>query len=219
MVIKDLIISVMAGAAMLLLPACNGIMDGIYDEPVAEADLDYGFVMKPSNPGEVGTIYIDASDYGRWTYINFHDMSIDTLDVGVPEPADWDIAIHRYDCKTNGGSAAETGATGFGSMESLLHPAAEAFVADVWTTETIITDMSTMMDGYLSYEPSMYNAELSKWLNVDTSQMPPIYTPSGRVYVVKLADGTAVALKFSDFTNSAGVKGYLTIQYVYPFQL
>lgn len=202
------------GAAALLLPACNGIFSDIYDDPDQAAVSEFGFILN-STATEPGTIYINATDYRRWTFIDLHTLSIDTLDVDDPEPAAWDIAIHRYDAKTNGGAALETGATGFNSPAITLGE----FVADTWTTETIITDMSTMMDGYLSYVESDYNAELSKWLNVDKSTMPPIYTPSNKVYLVRLADGTYAALRLDNYMDPSGVKGYMTISYIYPYNI
>ena len=61
-----------------------------------------------------------------------------------------------------------------------------AYVEDVWTTAKIAIDMSGMMDGNIVYMESYYNEELSKWLNVDKSNMPPTYTLSNKVYMVKL---------------------------------
>lgn len=207
-----LISCVIVPGAAVLLPACSGIMGGIYDEPLEETVAGYGFV-EASDGVRPGSIYIDATDYTRWTYIDFSAMRIDTLHVSDPAPAEWDIAIHRYDVKTNGGSACATGATGFDSP--LLTPGDMS--PDVWTTQTIVTDMSTMMDGYLSYVESWYSPVVSQWLDVDKSTMPPVYTLSGKVYVVRTADGRHVALRLADYMNTAGVKGYMTIEYLYPF--
>lgn len=204
-----------SGVAVMLLSACNGIFGDLYDNPESEAVLDYGFLI-PATPSTPGTIYIDATDYTVWTYINLQDMTTTPLPVDSPEPEHWDIAIHRYDAKTNGGAVAETGSTGFTALNSFLPVADDAFVADEWTTTTIITDMSTMMDGYLGYAESFYNPELSKWLNVDKSSMPPIYTPSNKVYVVRLADGSQAAIRLDNYMDASGVKGYMTIQYLYP---
>ena len=139
-----------------------------------------------------------------------------TLDVDSPAPASWDIAVHRYDAKTNGAKVAMSSASDFAEARMA---ATSSFVADEWTTETIVTDMSTMMDGYLSYAESFYNAELSTWLDVDKSTMPPIYTLSGKVYIIALSDGNNIAVKLSDYMNADGVKGYMTIEYIYPFEL
>ena len=73
-----------------------------------------------------------------------------------------------------------------------------------------------MMNGVILYAPSWYNPELSKWLNVDTSTMPPVYTMSGRVYVLKTQDGKAAALQLNNYMNDSKVKGFMTIDYIYP---
>lgn len=216
---KNLLSKIMLGVVVLSLSACNGIMSGMYDEPSVAVSSDYGFV-KIDDYTKTGTIYINASEYTRWTYINFHDKTIDTLDVNTntPEPAKWDIAVHRYDTKTNGGAVLETGFTGFDALLSSNSMPDGVFVSDIWTTDKIAIDMSGMMDGVILYNESYYNTELSKWLDVDTSTMPPVYTLSKKVYLVKLEDGTCVALRLSNFMNSASVKGYMTIEYMYPVE-
>lgn len=69
----------------MLLSACNGLFSSVYDTPDADTGSEFGFVSAATD-NTPGKIYIDATDYERWTYINFNDMSIDTLDVNDPEP-------------------------------------------------------------------------------------------------------------------------------------
>ena len=194
---------------MGLLSACNGILDGIYDEPDNVNNTGTGF----ENEGE---IFIDATSYTQWVYIDFSEQSIVTLGYDEDAPQNWDIALHRYDVKTNGAKVVETNYSDFDQAITATIDEAD-LVSDIWTTNQIVIDMSTMMDGYLGYTESYYNPELSKWLNVDTSTMPPIYTPSGKVYIVYLPDGTRAGVKLLNFMNDMQVKGYMTIQYMYPF--
>ena len=201
---------IIAGAASMgLLSACNGILDGIYDEPDNVNNTGTGF----ENEGE---IFIDATSYTQWVYIDFSEQSIVTLGYDEDAPQNWDIALHRYDVKTNGAKVVETNYSDFDQAITATIDEAD-LVSDIWTTNQIVIDMSTMMDGYLGYTESYYNPELSKWLNVDTSTMPPIYTPSGKVYIVYLPDGTRAGVKLLNFMNDMQVKGYMTIQYMYPF--
>lgn len=203
----------MTGVAAMLLPSCEDVLGDIYDEPVATSE--YGFV-EVSNGSKPGEIYINASDYAVWTYIDFEERRIDSLSVNDPAPARWDIAIHRYDTKTNNGTVTGTELTDINEARELKNGEDSHEVADIWTTNKIVTDMSTMMDGYLSYTDSYYNPELSTWLSVDTSTMPPVYTPSNKVYIINLENGTRAAVKLKDYMNSAGIKGYMTIEYIYP---
>ena len=201
--------------SVMLVTSCNGIMGGIYDDVDMSGSADFGFI-DACTQSKPGIVYIDATSYTDWVYIDFSTMHTVTLDVDSPAPASWDIAVHRYDAKTNGAKVAMSSASDFAEAHMA---ATSSFVADEWTTETIVTDMSTMMDGYLSYAESFYNAELSTWLDVDKSTMPPIYTLSGKVYIIALSDGNNIAVKLSDYMNADGVKGYMTIEYIYPFEL
>lgn len=207
--------------ALLSLSSCNGILEGIYDQPTTDTEFSYGFNSINDNSGATGTVYIDATSYTRWTYIDFHTQKMDSVEI-TPEtqvPENWDIAIHRYDVKTNDGSVLETGLTGLSTLLTSGALPQGTFISDEWTTEKIIVDMSTMADGYLGYAESDYNPELSKWLNVDKSTMPPIYTPSNKVYLLKLKDGTMAAIRLKSYMNELGVKGYMTFDYIYPFEL
>ena len=199
-------------SVLLLLTAssCNGIFDGIYDEPPVETSAGVGFIERPT-PTQVGKIYFDATSYTDWVYLDFNTLTMTTLPVGEEAPAEWDMAVHRYDVKTNGGAVLETGATSVAGLN--YTGVGENWIADEWTEETIVTDMSTMMDGYLSYAPDFYNAEMSKWLDVDKSSMPPTYTPSNKVYLLRRADSTVIALRLANYMDASGVKGWMTIEY------
>lgn len=205
-------------AFLALLPSCNGIFPGIYDSGESDLVTGYGFIAH--NPSDnSGKVYIDATDYTKWVYLDFHGRTAVTAGMSEEEaPAEWDIAVHRYDVKTNGAAVLETGITGLELFMSSGKMPEGDYVEDEWTTEKIIVDMSGMMDGNIGYSESWYNSELSKWLKVDTSTMPPLYSMSHKVYAVKLADGSNLALKLSNYMDASGVKGFMTIDYVYPVE-
>lgn len=198
----------------LLCSSCNGILDNIYNDQTADQETDFGFKNRDEK-NKSGIIYIDASSYTQWVYIDFQNLLTSTLDVNDNEPDQWDFAIHRYDTKTNGGKAIETQFSEFSAIDQLP----TNFVADVWTEEQIIIDMSEMMEGKIKYIASYYNVELSKWLNVDKSTMPPIYTMPNKVYFLKLKDNSLATMKLKSYMNQSGTKGYMTIEYIYPYQL
>lgn len=204
--------------AMLSLSACNGIFENIYDKPLPEEENEYGFVFIDDKT-RTGRIYIDATDYQEWHYVDLSGKVVTSAAIDAETPATWDFAVHRYDTKTNGGAVYESGANDFGSLPDLASIPQEAFVTDEWTTEQITVDMSQMMDGIILYAKDYYNPCLSRWLNVDTSTMPPIYTMSGKVYILRLADGSFAALRLSNFMSDAAIKGFMTIDYLYPVEL
>lgn len=67
---------------MMLLPfsACDGILEGIYDSPAASDSNELGFIRTDPSTHS-GTIYIDATDYRRWTFIDFHTQKVDSVNV------------------------------------------------------------------------------------------------------------------------------------------
>ncbi len=201
--------------AVLSLSSCHGIFGGIYDEPVEETSDGFGFI-KINEATRTGTIYIDASDYTKWNYISLKDKKVVTALYDEQQPENWDFAVHRYDAKTNSASVFETEYYDLTDISSVSKFSGADFIADEWTTNKITIDMSQMMEGIIKYAEDFYNPCLSKWLNVDTSSMPPVYTLSEKVYILKLQDGTFAALKLSDFMNTSGIKGFMTIDYLYP---
>ena len=200
-----------------LFSACDGIFANLYDEPSSDSKSEYGFILV-DNETRTGRIYLDATSYAEWHYIDLHGKQITTTAVDATAPESWDFALHRYDAKTNRGAVWETTAGDLASIPAADSWPSAGFVADEWTTDRITVDMSQMMDGIILYAEDYYNPILSRWLDVDTSTMPPIYTLSGRVYLLRLADGTHAALRLTNFMNDAAVKGFMTIDYRYPVE-
>lgn len=198
------------------LCSCDGIFHNIYDDPKQIPQSEYGFI-KVDEKTCSGIIYVDASTYDRWVYIDFRNKRIDTTNilVGENEPVQWDFALHRYDVKTNNGSAVETA---FSLLEDV--PPSDninlgEFSPDI--SDSIMVDVSGMMDGIIKYVPSKKNPVLSRWMNVDTGTMPPIYTLSNKVYILQMSNGSRAALLFTNYMSPASVKGIITIHYIYPY--
>ena len=189
-----------------MLVSCDGIFGGLYDEP---AKNSFGFIQRDDD-GYGGTIRLDATSYTRWSYIDLHHQHIDTANItlGQDAPFEWDFAIHHYDVKTHGGTATESP---FDNVGMAIELEELNFVADV--DSQVVIDMSTMMEGYLGYTPSPVNPVLSHWLDVDLSTMPPIYALSNKVYLLRLSDGTLVALQFTSFMDDSFAKGIVTLRY------
>ena len=213
---KKTLAAVLGGCAVCLLSACNGIFGNIYDtaEPSDETSA-YGFV-KPCTDSEAGRIYIDTQDYTQWVYLDFEAQTTAVAAVADEAPEAWDIALHRYDVKTHDGRAAETSYSDLSKWVAAGRPAPAEEYADIWSDERIMTDLSHMMDSIIVYTPSYYNPCLSRWLDVDLRTMPPIYKPSNRVYTVRFDDGRGMALRFLNYMDDRGAKGYIMIDYLYP---
>lgn len=176
-----------------------------------------------------GTYYIDATDYTQWVYINLHTdtLTITTSDIHLEDftetniPQAWDLAQHRYDVKTNGCAVMMTDYHSIEALERAGIPTEGAWVKDELNDTAIVVDMSHMLEGYLVYAPSYKNAEASRWMNVDISTMPPIYTMYSNVMLYRFEDDTYAAIQLANYmsTDRYQIKGWMTVNYKYPMFL
>lgn len=129
----------------------------------------------------------------------------------------WDLAFHKYDIRTNGGSALKTGVSNLDDI-CLSGLPASGFVAD--TDGSVYADMSGMMDGFVGYQYVKLNTILCDWVTkTATGTMPPtIYTLNQHVFVVKTAKGDYAKIKFYDTTNEKDKAVYASFNYEYPMK-
>lgn len=134
---------------------------------------------------------------------------------GIDETSfDWDIAYHYFDVKTNGGSVTETTETDLSKLTAIP---ADGYTADI-ETDSLLYDMTGMMDNKIGYASGHINEVLGKSAYLDLTNMPPVSGKSDKVYVIKTKAGEYVKMKVTDFTDDNGKKGYFTFDYVYPFK-
>ena len=235
---KRLLQVFMMGMIILSFPSCNGVLDGLYDES-KEPQLGFSQVNLKT---KTGRIYIDATSYTAWTFVDLDakmfrieeitekrdtvwtsdDSRVAAVQIksnlknNDAEENPWSFAMHRYDVKTNGGAVMETQFTNLVDLMYYGKLPEGVFTEDI--NDRVIVDMSLMMNNGMIYTPSNVNVELSKWISTDLSQMPPIYTPSNKVYIVKFPDGVMAALRFVNYMNMSNEKGFITIDYVYPLE-
>lgn len=193
--------------------SCDGVFNNLYDDEVPSVQTGMS----------VGKLSINASEYSQWVYINFHNRTIENIDIttdsvtGVAnftEPEEWDIAIHKFQVKTNNGTAIETEYTSIADLKSAGKLPDVSFAPDTWYEEKVIIDLSGMMSGNIKYCASYVNDVIDNWIT--SSGMPPTYTTSDKVYVVRFADGSDVAIHFDSYMNNDGTKGFITCSYEYP---
>ena len=208
-------IFVVLGIVVWLFPACNGMFGFIYDEPIV--DSEYGFI-EFNSVKNTGTVYVDARSYTQWIYLDFEGQTIDSVDFvnnPKPEPARWDIALHRYDVKTNGGEALSTEYNDFNQLWNLSGLPAGTFKPDQQNDSVLISfDMS---NGNLQYFPSHLN-RVFNWVTFSLETMPPTYSDNLNFFIVRLKNGKLLALRLESYTNDQALKGFMTIKYCYPLE-
>ena len=205
-----------------LFSACD-MMGGLYDDTIDGGNDRPDTTVIIQHEGQY---YIDATSYTKWIYINLHGDSLtitvadintdDYTETGAPE--EWDYAHHRYDIKTNGGNVMMTDCHSIEQLEAMGLPEEATWTADEYSESSITVDMSHMLEGWLVYAPGYKNREAGRWLNVDTSTMPPIYTMHDNVMVYRLKDGTYAAIQLAGYmsTDRYQTKGWMTVNYKYP---
>lgn len=147
-------------------------------------------------------------------YTLLEERQVDTQ----AEPEQWDMALHHFDVRTNGGSVLQTGYTSVDALpQSAASFASEEFRPDEWTRHQCIVDFSGMFDYNIWYQASPVNLVLSDWVRMDFSTPPPKYEASRRVYLLRMQDGTVAALHMKSYMSEAGTKGILTIDVKYPY--
>ena len=152
---------------------------------------------------------LDASAYDQWVYFSFEDGKATTLSYTEAEPEKWDVAFHRENVRTNGGAALKTD---FTALAQVVAIPAEGFVADV--QDSIIVDMSQMMQGVIGYAEAEVNPALNEWVTRDG--MPPVYTVRENVYIVRTRENTYAAIKFTSYKNDVDKTGFVSFDYQYP---
>lgn len=248
-------------ATLMGLPSCSGIFDSVYDDPPEEKAVTM-----------VGQLYVNASDWGSWYYIDLNEVNdatsedasfnpsslwrhfeiplaeversesggdvsgiytywYDVFGEGIsrneyrdfyptarqPEPDNWSFAVHRNNVRTNMGAVARTD---FHSFDEL--PAGDAWVEslrffnDEWNEKDVWTIQDRMLLGLIGNQGIEINNTLSSWLTIAIPPMPPAFTHSDNVFVLRLADGSLAALQLEDYQSATGTKCCLTINYMYP---
>ncbi len=153
---------------------------------------------------------IDASNYSNWVYFSFETG--DVVDVTDPYESDeWDIALLRYNFKTNGGASgngmAEVFDAGVVSFESVVIAPDDNYVKD--DSISIFDHAST------SYIKQPGSEVLGGWMTLDMSTMPPGITYNNNIYVIKTAKGKYAKMIVTGYYNDQGASGHITFTYFY----
>lgn len=111
----------------------------------------------------------------------------------------WDIAVHKYNMRTNNGLVKKLDTKNFDAVTVGNVPADEEMVAD--TDGSVMADMSNMMNGFVGYQSVKLNKELGGWVTATpTGTMPPYtYELNDNVFVVKV-NGKVWKMQFNAYT-------------------
>lgn len=166
---------------------------------------------------ETKEVSIDATSKTSWNYYSFSTGKL----VGIGEESaednaewfartDWDIAINKYNVRTNSGAATTAGSTGgvytcgssvvFNSLEAV--PTGTQFVADKAIT-------SSGMGGDVTVVRSEATVILFKTNDDGSMIMPPVYLQAP-VYVFRTAESKEYyKVQFAQYQDENKVSGHV----------
>lgn len=176
-------------------------------------------------PVEAVTITIDASDYTKWQYFSFEEGKIvgESAVEGNHSGLDWDIAFHRYDFRLNGGKSGDgmagalvsTGNVGAIGWEDLVVAPESGYAVDdsisvlpspaMPPTYVTVAGSKTITGGMTSENPTAIVFDMTT----------RSYSYTDQIFVVKTADGKYAKIWITDFKNSEGNSGHITMKYAY----
>ena len=187
---------------MLLLgvSACEGILSGIYDHPSTDGATHEGFTTHDAER-RIERLYVDVVSYKDWVYVDLHRRRTERTVAPSALTGAWDgrsgVSYHQVE------------------LPSTFH------FRELLKTDSIAApaewDLTGIYNYYIGYRNARTNEVLSRWMDMNVSNPPPTYAMSGRVYLLRMADGTHAALLFRNYMNAAGAKGFVTLDYIYPY--
>ncbi|MBX2952060.1 MAG: HmuY family protein [Leadbetterella sp.] len=163
---------------------------------------------------EVKTVQIDARSYSEWVYFSFEKGEIVTVNPNsFSTDLNWDIAFHRNDVRLNGGAS---GKGAGGALKTSAKSLTEVGTAPAsgYKTDGMKSIMTKFTLPVPVFEDQPASTEIN-WLNVDTSNPPPVYTLFDDVYVVKTAQGKYAKIKFKNYLGDKNETMIITLEYAY----
>jgi hypothetical protein len=170
-------------------------------------------------PLDSKTAAFSVVDYGLWYYWSFETE--DLVGTGDADPTadddavwaardDWDLAFHRQDVRTNGGSSGQGQG---GAQEASSSVLAEVTVAPTsgYTVDSSV-DILAEFKMPPAYVSSPANTVVSKWADFDHTEG---WSVVDKVFIVKTADGKYAKIKLVNFLDADDASGFVTMEYVY----
>lgn len=220
-------LSLLTLLVLLLCASCN--------TPAPKPDNPDNPVNPPINPPvnpqkewKTNKLTIDATDYTKWVYLNFAKGEV--VEVANPESdLSWDLGLHRYDFKTNGGTSGKgKGAAVRITKQKNLTEEIPTPQDSEWTLDRkglLLMAFGNQGGGQhttkyeeqsanflLSSECDGQGGFLNKGLIVQTG-MPPQVTVDNAIYMIRSASGDLVRIRVHDYQNAKKKRGHITLEY------
>lgn len=178
---------------------------------------------------EVKTVTINATDYTKWVYFNFEKGEV--VEVAKPgEDLSWDLGVHRYDFKTNGGTSGKGQGAAFKSKVKDISLAIPAPAADAWVVDSTWPLLMVFENQGNGKHIIEYREESANFLLTSKTEeqglvlvsrgaiwsegMPPQVTVNNAIYLIRTANGKLVRFRVLDYRNDRAQTGHIKFEYV-----
>lgn len=168
----------------------------------------------------------NISDHTKWYYFSFEKGEFVGEGSALPEVGDdkiwkartdWDIAFHRQNVRTNGGTSGNGKSAVIKISNKKLSdikevPADSTFVVDEMSKVIVNTGHPFV------YKPSSINPVADKWATFkhNPGRTGGTWSVNNKdVFIIKTTNGKYVKLQFVNFLNKADESGHITFKYVY----
>ncbi|WP_297123710.1 HmuY family protein [uncultured Porphyromonas sp.] len=215
---KTILLSLVALMTLLLCASCKSDKD---EPKPAPNPTQKEWVTKQ--------ITVDASDYTKWVYISFTKGKV--VSVSAPETdLSWDLGLHRYDFKTNGGTSGKGKGAAARTTQKDLKADIPAPKDSEWTLDRegmLLMKFGANKEGKhdMKYEKQSANFLLTSepkgdgkpgYLNkgiISMAGMPPTVTIDPSVFLVRSAAGQIVRIRVLDYQSATKKTGHITLEY------
>ena len=134
------------------------------------------------------------------------------------DPEEWSFAVHRSEVRTNGGAVWASTLTDIDRATEADYRSA-SYTPDEWSENEVWSDSRTMISQLVPSQGIAINKVLGSWLRMT---LMPDYERDGRVFFLRLKDGTYAALQLINHIGGgtpqdpSPIRCYLTIKMRYP---
>lgn len=170
---------------------------------------------------EENEVEINAKDYGKWIYFSFEQKKIvgESALKEFKDGLDWDIAFNRYNIRLNGGTSGK-GKAAAKKMDGQKKLSGWKAVVEAPNDGYQADDSIAIMVGH-KMPPTFVKIAASKVITggkkgtwVTMSGMPPTFTVTDQIFVLKTAKGNYAKIWLKQYVGADNKGGSVVMKYV-----
>lgn len=177
---------------------------------------------EPKPELKANEVSITATDYGKWIYFSFDKKEIigESAVKELKEGLDWDIAFNRYNIRLNGGKSGKgkaeavsvQGQTGKTGWDAVTKAPESGYQADDMISVMVGHEMPPTFES-IAGSSVITGGKNGSWVKM--GGMPPSYTVTNQIFVVKTAKGNFAKIWLKQYVGADKKGGHVVMKYMY----